>query len=169
MYEPNKPVGNWSEDDWNLRLFHSIKLGFPENEVKFTAKLGQEFESLQSELTNSPLPHAFIFQGAPDIIMNKTKTVLIAHEGERPSDDSSSDEYGAIEQSFQKHPLKSKGTLPFPEKVGELLAALYFLLLCRILRGIMRQKEIKDVSACTWIPRRQSDWLHTLQVDWLYI
>jgi len=108
-----------------------------------------------------------LFHGAPDIIMNKTKIVLIAHEWERPSDNSSSDEYGAIEQSFQRPPLKSKGTLQVPEKVGELLAALYFLLLCRILRGIIRHKEIKDVSVQGFLIN--SDRPCILQVNWLYI
>ena len=51
LYEPNIPVGNWNEDDWNLRLFNSIKLEFLNSKVRFTTKQGKGFPYLQSELS----------------------------------------------------------------------------------------------------------------------
>ena len=51
-----------------------------------------------------------------------------------------------IEQSFQRPPLKSKAPMTILEKVGELLAALRFILLCKIIRKVMKKKETHDVS-----------------------
>jgi len=48
-----------------------------------------------------------------------------------------------LKQSFQRSDLKG---LKVPEKVGGLLAALYFILVCNILKQMRKTKNTKTVS-----------------------
>jgi len=48
----------------------------------------------------------------------------------------------AVEQSFQRHPLKSVPESNLPEKLGELIAASYFLLVCKFFRRLSKQITI---------------------------
>ena len=56
-------------------------------------------------------------------MIKRTKAIMTTHSaGEGIPDDSSGEENSMI---FQRQPMKSSGS-NFPEKLGELLAALYF-------------------------------------------
>ena len=65
---------------------------------------------------------------------------------EEISDDSSAEENSVIEQSFQRHPMKATIGSNIQEKLGKLLAALYFSLVCKILRKINRKHRIHAYS-----------------------
>jgi len=93
------------------------------------------------------LPESNIFQEVPDIIIDKTKAILIScNKDEQISDDTSSDEHVVIEQSFQRNPLKSSSGITISVKVGKLLATLYFILLCKIPRKIIKKMHVYVVS-----------------------
>ena len=75
------------------------------------------------------------------------KTVITSHRAEEEiSDNSSGEENSVIEQSFQRHSMKSTKGSYLPEKLGELLAGLYFSLLCKMFRKINKQCRIQRYS-----------------------
>ena len=126
LYEPKLPVANWKENDWNVRLCNCIKGTYKTINAYFTARKGLEFDSVQSVMSNGvSLVGCYFFRGAPDIIINKTSSVVTSHreEEELPADDSSDDENVACEQSFQRNPLKA----------AKVWSSLHFLLICKIL------------------------------------
>ena len=51
LHKPQLPICNWSEDHWNLRLFHTIKTALPGISIKFTAKRKLNFVAFQNELS----------------------------------------------------------------------------------------------------------------------
>jgi len=145
LYEPPLAVNNWNENHWNLRLFHTIQAAFPDLCVQLTAHKGLDFSALQSELSDRVCqPDCFIFRGAPDIIINQAR-VIISHSVEEEEESSSGEESTVIEQAFQRHPMKGKGS-NIPEKLGELIAALYFSLMCKMLRKINKRCKLQCYS-----------------------
>lgn len=58
-------------------------------------------------------------------------------------DNEPTDEEMAIENAHQRPPLKTDFGLTEPEKVGELFAALYVLLVSKVLRTVKKRKELK--------------------------
>ena len=83
------------------------------------------------------LPECLIFQGAPDILICDTVTHLVDTSGDV---DNSQDEI--IENCLQRSKLKSRHGI-WPEKLGEVCAGLYFLLVSKALRDI-KQDVIDD-------------------------
>ena len=145
LYESKLPVANWKENDWNVRLCNCIKGTYKAINTYFTARKGLKFDSVQSVMSNGVnLVGCYFFRGAPDIIINKTSSVVTSHreEEELPADDSSDDENVTCEQSFQRNPLRAADRHKLPEKFGELIASLHFLLICKILRKLSNQRNI---------------------------
>ena len=148
LYEPKIPVGDWEENDWTLRLFNCLKHAYPNQDIEFTANKGLDFNHLQTKLSDRVrLPEGFIFHGAPDILIQKTKHITTSTSPSTVMSDDSSVEEFPIEQSFQRHHLKSAQGSKLPEKLGELIAASYFLLVCKILRRISKQRTMTEVTA----------------------
>ena len=60
----------------------------------------------------------------------------------------STEENFVFEQSFQRNPVKTADGFTLPEKLGELLVSLHFLLICKILLKLKYHRsvpeEIKD-------------------------
>ena len=136
-------VFNWNENEWTERLVQSLKYVLPDRKVTFTANKGSQFSFLHFSSSGiSALADSSIFQGAPDIII-KNKIVMNARSEPLDTSDSSGDE-NLIEACWQRNSLKGK--CGSPDKLGELIAALHAALVCKILRKITKQKEIKEVD-----------------------
>lgn len=92
----------------------------------------------------------FIFRGFTDILLKKKSVVFgeaaaVADDipNLQPSNsESSGDEDAIVENSWQRNPLKGAGVIDPPEKLGEMLAGLYILLVSKILRRIKKGKNI---------------------------
>ena len=128
LYEPNIQVTNWDEDAWTHHLISCLKLSFPDYIILHTTQEGLKFEQLQADLTNGlSFVQAFIFHGAPDIIVDKNKVIEVV--GLDSTDTVAvSDIDAAIENYHQRNPLKSASGYESSEKLGELIASLHFLL-----------------------------------------
>lgn len=146
LYEPKIPVGDWEENDSNLRLSNCLKSAFPDHNIEFTANKGVEFVHMQTRLSNRVrLPEGFIFHGAPDILIKKKPIISSTRSSAVISDDSSSDVF-PTEQSFQRPPIKSSPRGKLPEKLKELIAASYFLLVCKIIRRLSKKRTMTEVT-----------------------
>ena len=87
-----------------------------------------------SETTNK----AFLFQGAPDVLV-RTETPAVMMCG---TDDSDTDsENGVIENCHPRPPLKTV-VLDLPEKLGELIACHHTVLSAKILKRVIRRKPV---------------------------
>lgn len=126
-----------------MRLCNCLKHTFPDQKIEFTAHIGLDFAHLQTTLCNRVhLPESFIFRRAPDILIEETKHIT----SDTCTANNSSDEELAVEQSFQRHPLKSDLESNLPEKLGELIAASYFCWLCSIFRRLCNQRAMTEVT-----------------------
>ena len=99
--------------------------------ARFTAT--EQFKGFQESLS---------IHGVPDVLIRETKQITVATT---PTDSSSEDE-SAIEASFQRPSIKGPTSHPhMPEKLGELIASSYILLVCKLLRKLVKRKLIKEV------------------------
>ena len=141
---PTMPVCNWSENDWTKRLAKGIEEGFPKINVTFSAFSSLQYVKILQMLhlpASSP-QECYLFRGAPDILLHKYCIV----SGNQEEVCSSEDE--ALENSHQRNPLKGHSSFVDSEKLGELIAALHFLLVSKFLR-----KVIKGKSAPPFLPQ----------------
>ena len=137
FYEPCDLTNNWNENDWTLRLFRCLKATFPDLNPRYTANRALEFPRLQYDMVPlNGIEKSFIFRGAPDILITKSSAVVCAH-GRTHGEDT--DEEVSVEHCHQKPPIKGCSTGELPEKMGELIASLHFLLVCKVLRRISRE------------------------------
>ena len=144
--EPSVRVFDWDENHWTYRLCYGIKRLFPNAGVYYSAEDGLQWETnvLDNRLgVNLHLANCFLLRGAPDIIINSDKLLDTPNPGIK-EDESSEDETTLIERSHQPTRLKSSGT-ELPEKVGEVFAGLYILLMSKIIRRISRKKSVDKV------------------------
>ena len=147
FWHPGKHVrvNNWNENDWSRRLAAGINTF--KIDAKFTAQ--GPFCDYLSTLGIRSFENCFIFRGFPDILLRNRKTSAIVVSGSvdanpdpNTSLDSSTDD-SIVENSWQKHPLKGAQVDDLPEKLGEMLAGLYIVLMSKILRRLMKNKDIK--------------------------
>jgi len=151
VYEPIPVVFSWDEDDWTRRLYGCLKLAHPDLNIQYTAKQGTAFHAVQASLTKSlTCPEAFIFRGAPDLILTKTRivcaTARMSTDTTANEDDSSEDDC-IMELAWQRNPMKNASGFCYPEKLGELVAALYFTIVCKVIRRLCKGKPVQ--KECT--------------------
>ena len=72
-------------------------------------------------------------RGAPDILTRNRVLVVTHGQDTEDSLDTSTSADEAIERAHQRPPMRSAGPGKLPEKLGELIAALHFLLVCKII------------------------------------
>ena len=122
-----------------------MRLLFPHLQVTFSAGFGREFQNkMLKQLCVSIVPSAcFLFQGAPDILIHHSYTLVNSSNIDL---DSSTSEDEAVENCHQRPPLKANDGVGLPEKTGEIFAALYILLVSKILRKIIKGKNIERKS-----------------------
>ena len=134
---PTMPVCNWSENDWTKRLAKGIEEGFPKINVTFSALSSlQYFNILQMLHLPASIPQeCYLFRGAPDILLHKYCIVSGSQEEVCSSEDE------VLENSHQRNPLKGHSSFVESEKLGELIAALHFLLVSKFLRKVFKGKS----------------------------
>ncbi len=100
---------NWDQNDWTERLCYAIPKCFKVT-TSYTAEKGPRWDTKILGLlkVSKLMSAAFLFRGAPDIIINKDK--LLVTPGMDVSDDVSSEEKSTalIEYSLQPTNLKSE-------------------------------------------------------------
>ena len=145
--EPHLEVYDWNENDWTYRLCYAMSRLFPKAKVYYSAEDGPHWERkvLDEKLRVAPrFAEYFMLRGAPDIIINTDKLIDTLNPGIEEEDEFSEEETALIENSHQPTKLKSYCT-ELPEKVGEVYAGLYILLVSKIIRRISRKKSIDKV------------------------
>ena len=141
LYQPKTSVCDWNENTWSRRLANSLKLTHGYENTRFTASSG--FSDLQCELSKrEACGDAFIVHGTPDILLKKdthisTSTVIT------DSSSNHEDESCPLELCLQRHPLKTN-VMYTPEKLGELIACSYILLVCKLIRRISNEKPVNE-------------------------
>ena len=161
VYEPEPLVFSWNEDDWTRRLYGCLKLTFPNLYIQLMSKQGTVFNAVQTSLTNGlACANAYIFHGVPDLLVKKKRVICATtrmstevgadvtaqSSKEASEDDSSGDECLMVELSWKRNPMKNAVGYCYPEKLGELLAALHFAMVSKLLRKISKGKHIHEYS-----------------------
>ena len=131
----------YNEDAWSKRLSYGMRLLLPEVEATFTGDQGPNFSRHQARLTGLTSDDAscYLFWGAPDITIMKTKAVVSDSDKEYVSDDQMS--------ILQVDKQTSSG----PEKVGELFAQLHMLLVQKCLRILLKKKNVDKFKSKTHV------------------
>ena len=89
-------------------------------------------------------PDAFIFHGVPDLILTKTRIVCATARMSTDTEDDSSKDDCIMELTWQRNPMKNSSGSCYPEKLGELVAALYFAIVCKVVRRICKGKPVQE-------------------------
>jgi len=144
-----------SEDDWTERL----AFGLQKNNIscKFTAPLRNRSvaKSWAHLLPDHVKAGVLVFQGAPDIIINK-QDPLCRYKEDQPSedqpsepteDDDNSQHSGRVQGAHQMTSLAPKGASWLQEKAGELVGALHTSLTCRAIERFSNGESVPTLSA----------------------
>lgn len=123
-----KDAWNYDENDWTTRLKFCLAEIYPMLHIQQFAARGMEATEPYYFDVYEPLS-IFPLHGAIDLVATKKAILISAQEGEAQNH---SPMHKSLEITQQRHPMKGKDTLP--EKLGELIASLYFLLVCRVIR-----------------------------------
>ena len=105
-------------------------------------------ELLQNTLTVGTIAVAehFLFRGCPDILIGKNSAATLgstSHEEEEEEEEEESDtEDALVENSYQRNPMRGRDPNSLPEKVGEVFAGLYILLVGKIMRNLAKGKNV---------------------------
>lgn len=161
--EPHPITFNWDENHWTRRLAYGMGKKLRKNfSVTYTADFGPRWETeilpclgVEQIATR----HFYLFHGAPDILIGRKRMVSIGtvataeHQSLRKdmaeevqaastprADDQSEDEL--LENSYQRFTLKGETKVDLPEKLGEVYAGLYILLVSKILKQLQKNKTI---------------------------
>lgn len=122
---------NWDENTWTERLAKGLELTFPDLKVAFTAKQSFSTDILRVLSADFIPKECFMFRGVPDILLHHRAVISNTDMG-ADSDTTSEDE--VVENSHQRPPIKGITDISLPEKLGELIASLHFILVSKILR-----------------------------------
>ena len=145
FFSPAARYNNWDEDDWTTRLHVGLKKTFQLKHTFCGVGLVQ-FRKVMDFLNVSGLcdRNCFLFRGIPDIILQNKGIVMNARDRDEDGDTCSSSESdldATVENSWQRNPLKgASDTLP-SQKLGEVIAGLYILLVAKIVRRINKKKN----------------------------
>lgn len=127
----------FEEDDWTVRFVDGLTRFFVASELqdKYTAdnttKEGLHFESFQSKFSTLPkLASAYIFHGSPDVIIHHQHESEFAAAVSLPLD----------EMAGNKGVAKDHTGLP--EKLGELIASMYWLIVAWIIKHNNTQQVV---------------------------
>jgi hypothetical protein len=133
---------NWNENDWTRRLAPGIQKLLPNRKVTYTATMGLTWYTdlvLKClDVGEIAVPDHFLFRGSPDIVIGKNIAATLGttgHEEQESEDD-------LVENTYQRNSLQGKCPGTVPEKVGEVFAGLYILLVSKILRNLAKQKAV---------------------------
>jgi len=109
--------------------------------ASFSGLRGLDFKRFICETCKCSVPDCFMFHGTPDILIRKSSHII------NPSTDyfSSSDDECVVENCLQRPSIKNDDS-KLPEKLGELLAASHFLLVCKLIRRIIKGKDLRNVT-----------------------
>ena len=110
----------------------------------YVQDLRLEFKNFSAELCKGLVPDVFMFHGAPDILITKSRHV---NNAESLCDYSSlsDNEDISIENCLQRPPIKHDDS-GLPEKIGEVLAASQFLLVCKVIRKLRKGKALTNLT-----------------------
>ena len=134
---------DYTENTWTKRLAACLQGNYfgPKYQVKYTA----EGRALQGRDVGVNVDlSVYPFKGTPDILIHKSAIVMGQNkEMEDTTDTESSSADEAIEASLQRNPMKSSKhpTYNMPEKMGELLGCLHFLLVSKMMRRITKNRK----------------------------
>ena len=166
---PDTTSWDLEENEWTCRLFHCLKRYLPETtSVHCSFGKGQMFADYQSLYSGTNFSGMYLFQGAPDLIATTHKpskletdvlimssdsdssdpeiassdsVVKAAEGGGYWEDNSDSENDTTIELTRATIPVNAVTRLP--EKLGELMAGLHFLLVAKIVRKVVQKKSRK--------------------------
>ena len=99
-------------------------------------------------------PKIFLFHGAPDIIFRQT--CAIVSSGSSGVDSGSTSEDDVLKVAHQRNQMKSALDDEVPEKMGQAIAALHFLLVAKALRRIHKKSSKTALSASALLLDRMS-------------
>lgn len=136
---------DYTEDDWTKRLKYVLEDMYRDMNIPILLTASSKATCVNPiHLDVKESTAVYPLRGAPDIIIRNKAMVMQGREDEEPM--SSADE--AIENTQQRSILKSKGPLTrnLPEKMGELFAALHFLLVSKVIRAKQNGKEKESYS-----------------------
>lgn len=134
FWSPASSANNWDENHWTKRLYWGIRATSMYGEVHLTAT-GTGFDEVIKILgcSNKAIP-VFPLRGAPDLIFHHDRVVITPASEDNEDVVSSADE--AVEAAHQRPPLKGRGGVGQPKKLGELFSALHVILVAKYLRHI---------------------------------
>ena len=86
------------------------------------------------------VPDHFLFRGSPNIVIGKKIAATVGTTGYEEQESSSEDDL--VENTYQRNPMQGRCPGAVPEKVGEVFAGLYILLVSNILRNLAKQNAV---------------------------
>ena len=147
---PPYRVNSWKENAWTLRLAAGLSKHFPHVKVSYTAE-GSSFEVMLHAVFGVKqqlkpfLASTYLFQGYTDIVLSNYS--ILTSSGWSDDDDDTdvcdSSHEASIENCHQRNPLVGSATYDLPEKLGELFAAMHFLLVSKLLQRVLKNKSVE--------------------------
>ena len=142
---------DYHENDWTKRLKFVLDDLYPDLQILLTAEKKASSVNPTAVDVFEPI-EVYPLRGAPDILFRNRALVTQPREDEEETtyeeeeETTSADE--AVENTHQRTNLTSKGaaTNYLPEKMGELISALHFLLVSKVIRGKQKGKERDSYS-----------------------
>ena len=152
---------NWTENDWTKRLVPGLRKLLTKN-IEYTAEMGPLWhDALIHKILGieGVAADVFLFRGSPDIVIGG-RGLMTMGSSEEPEEEESSgnDSEALVENAHQRHPMKGAYHAAFPEKLGEVFAGLYILLVSKTLRQLTKPTGSLDPSTlCSLIHILETD------------
>lgn len=134
------------ENTWTKRLVGSLNRHLPNHDVKYTAESSMHFATYQSPLSNLGTDHGVVqcypFHGATDFAISNKIQVQVEvsnNEASPHSPPQSSGDEVEIELGKQADPMQK-----YPNKIGELTAAIINSIIQKCCRMFKKNKPIKN-------------------------
>ena len=132
---------DYTEDDWTRRLKFCLDEKYESRGLEIILTADNKANGMNPIDVECHEPfEVFPIRGAPDILTRNRALVVTHRQDTEDSSDTLTSADESIEITHQRPPMKSAGPGKLPEKLGELIAALHFLLVCAIIRCKQKQK-----------------------------
>ena len=157
---------NYKEIDWTIRLFYSIKNHLDADvrvKPSYSYASGNNFPTLQQQLSCCSASNVYYFKGAPDLLFLKKK----ATDASLLISDGDDDEVQLFDLKQGYLPVPKAASIDLPNVAGQVFAGLHFLTITKIMKSICGGKGVpKNVkSKGLLLKRKDAMWLYTLEAD----
>ena len=153
---PPNESNNWDENDWTKRLSYCLK-GQVDHVVHYTATSSFPSHLIAILGCGKFTANPFFFRGSPDTLFHRLRAVMMtatditrgdaavmmtaaATTGDDDSE-SSSDELVEMSLCHQRPSLKGIHGSGEPEKLGEMIAAVHFVMISEVLKRFVNSRK----------------------------